>query len=804
MAVFKDFVWDANVQLPGDSVREFSQINILYGRNYSGKTTLSRIVRAHETGTYSSKYSDPQFSVLWSDATTTQDVLQEHNQEIRVFNEDFVRENLTFPNDESLASDHTESFAVIGTENVKIEKEIAAIKLELGSDENGKETGLFEQLKLKLDALELAKSQYDEASQALQSKLHDKATGQEGIRNRINLFGDQNYNIAKLRNDINTILSPDYKAINDAVRQELEQGLGEDVKDAIDPVVVPTLKLGELSERVKTIVEKKIVGSSKIQELVNDYTLNEWAKKGVDLHEGKRDSCALCGEEISAERWEILKKHFDEETEHLEQDIETVTSEIESHKRVFEDGFSISKEAFYSKYHVSIDDLVADYKSFLDLYLSELDRLLELLTKRKKAIITNFIFTEPEEVPDFETILAHLFGRFDELRVQSNADGVGLDETKKQNKAILRLNEVYSFVSAVDYKAEEKRIADLEAVKASAETKWKAVQKLIDDKRQAIEALNRQRNDEENGAKRVNEYLNGFFGHQFLQLRAVEVEGDDEKQVHFEIVRNGTKAYNLSEGECNLIAFCYFIARLDDIETTGKRPIIWIDDPISSLDGNHIFFVYSLLRAEIVEKNRFEQLFVSTHSLEFLKYLKRLTGSYIENGANKNYQKAYFIVERSEDDAVIRIMPNYLKEYITEFNYLFHQIYLCANADTANDENYKVFYNFGNNARKFLEVYLTYKYPDGLAWSGREGTETEKMILFFGEKLPTFLVSRIGNEQSHLISNFERGAMPVDIPELQAVAKIICEKVKENDSEQYSALLNSIGVDTAEVGEVDA
>ena len=29
---------------------EFSDINILYGRNYSGKTTLSRIIRAFEKG----------------------------------------------------------------------------------------------------------------------------------------------------------------------------------------------------------------------------------------------------------------------------------------------------------------------------------------------------------------------------------------------------------------------------------------------------------------------------------------------------------------------------------------------------------------------------------------------------------------------------------------------------------------------------------------------------------------------------------------------------------------------------------
>ncbi|NHN34968.1 AAA family ATPase [Paenibacillus sp. S3N08] len=36
--------------------------------------------------------------------------------------------------------------------------------------------------------------------------------------------------------------------------------------------------------------------------------------------------------------------------------------------------------------------------------------------------------------------------------------------------------------------------------------------------------------------------------------------------MRFEIVRNGKRAYHLSEGECSLISFCYFIAKLDDIE----------------------------------------------------------------------------------------------------------------------------------------------------------------------------------------------------------------------------------------------
>src|SRR5690606_21773165 len=121
-------------------------------------------------------------------------------------------------------------------------------------------------------------------------------------------------------------------------------------------------------------------------------------------------------------------------------------------------------------------------------------------------------------------------------------------------------------------------------------------------------------NDEEKGAIKVNEYLNNFFGHDFLTLKALEkIDQVGDKKVRFEIVRNGKKAHHLSEGECSLISFCYFMAKLEDIETKNSKPIIWIDDPISSLDGNHIFFVYSLINSEMVTKQMYAQLFISTH-----------------------------------------------------------------------------------------------------------------------------------------------------------------------------------------------
>ena len=107
-------------------------------------------------------------------------------------------------------------------------------------------------------------------------------------------------------------------------------------------------------------------------------------------------------------------------------------------------------------------------------------------------------------------------------------------------------------------------------------------------------------------------------------------------------------AFNLSGGEASLIAFCYFITQLKD-ELSGpdaEKLIIYIDDPISSLDANHIFYVYSLIESILCEPLKYAQLFISTHNLEFLSILKRLTAPPIPEKMEPFLAWIYAYIER--------------------------------------------------------------------------------------------------------------------------------------------------------------
>lgn len=240
--------------------------------------------------------------------------------------------------------------------------------------------------------------------------------------------------------------------------------------------------------------------------------------------------------------------------------------------------------------------------------------------------------------------------------------------------------------------------------------------------------------------------------------------------------RGDKKAYNLSEGERNLVAFAYFVAKLEDVDTASEKPMIWIDDPISSLDANHVFFIFSLIDQQIVAKNQWIQLFISTHNLDFLRYLKRI---------HTSKQRAWFLIERQGDHSCLSSMPKYMKEHVTEFNYLFHQIYKCSQASM---DSYELFYNFGNNARKFLEAYLYYKYPDN-----ETSSLHNKMKSFFSDSYAATTIDRIDNELSHLEGLIERGMSISDNAEIKKCAQYILDTIKRKDREQYDAFCKSIG-----------
>ena len=778
LAVFKNFKWDNSVKTKDGKIDVFKDINIFYGRNYSGKTTLSRIFRAYETGTISDKYENPEFKILFDDKTSICQNDLSDKQNIRVFNSDFIDENLSFlrnPDDGKI-----QPFAIMGEGNNILIPEIERIQNELGKNTATEKTGLYKELDEKNQAYTKAETLHTKKSSELEKRLTDKA---REMKNSNRTFVEATYNINSIKADIKTVSSKSFSVLTEQKITELNKVLQEELKTDIQKASSYEFKNNNLITESKKLLSKTVKSAGKIQELVEDALLNGWVKKGLPLHL-ERKTCAFCGQIIPEGRINELQHHFNEEMDNFQREIEDEIRKIETEKTSVTTKYNILKETdLYVKYQEKAKECIKNIKQALESYTTELDKIIVQLRTKKEKVFTEVEFVEPNDVTQ---TLTDEIKKYNTLIDEAIEYGNALQTEKNNAKESLRLNTVIQFLSDIKYQDLCTEITRLNADAVTKKNDFESLQVTITKKENELESKRTQLNDEKKGANKVNEYLSNFFGHEFLQLIPVEEDSgtDDIKHYKFEIQRNGKQAFNLSEGECRLVAFSYFMAKLNDTETANQKPIIWIDDPICSLDANHVFFVYSLISTEIAIKDNFEQLFITTHNLDFLKYLLRLNGKFLKT--DKEKQKNYFLIERKNDVSELVLMPKYMKEHASEFNYLFKTIYQCATTEI-NDETYSIFYNFSNNARKFLEVYLFYKFPDF-------SDDRKKQESFFGTKLPVFLNERVTNEYSHLAGGIERASTILEYPvdTMKKDAQLILDCIKNHDEEQYKALLNSL------------
>ena len=775
MAVYKNFIWDKVVKEPNNKVAVFKTINIIYGRNYSGKTTLSRIFRACETGTISSKYGAPSFSIELDDGSEfKKENIPFTGSKVRVFNEDFVRENLSFivNSDENISS-----FAILGDDNNRIEKEIELKELTLGSVEQN--TGLNAIKKQELKNYLQAQTAVRNAEISLEKKIKEKANKKGiGIKHN-NIFGEATYDSTKLNRDIKAVIHTSYVELPDNMHHEMVALVKEDTKDNILPMKDLDLNYSNLQLRVQEAVERKITISNPILELVENNILENWVRTGRTQHEGKRKTCGFCSSLLPNDLYEKLGQHFNKESENLRDNLESIIVLIDVEIEKTPSFISIGNSDFYSTYRTKVDVIKEQFRRNSLQYVTGLKAYKKVLNKRLSDVSKPIEF-KPQQ--DSTSLINAVLLKLQETIEQSNDFTKTLSSKKLNAKERLRLNEVYQFIQNIKYQEELKKIEVLKITQKGLNEKNKKAQADVLSLEKEIRALKSELKDETKGADRVNEYLNDFFGHKEISLNSIE----SSDGYRFEVIRHGLKAYHLSEGECSLVAFCYFMAKLEDIETKDEKPIIYIDDPISSLDSNHIFFVFGLINSKIVDPGSFRQLFISTHSLDFLKYLKKLLP---KDEAGNQLEKSYFIVERHGPESNIRLMPSYLKNYVTEFNYLFHQVFKCANApDISTSDEHDCYYNYANSARKFLEAFLYFKYPNA------NKSDKSKFARFFGNDVHSkIIIDRITNEYSHLSGVIERSITPIEIPEMKTSAQFILKKINEKDPDQYNSFLESIG-----------
>ena len=500
-------------------------------------------------------------------------------------------------------------------------------------------------------------------------------------------------------------------------------------------------------------IDRRIAYLSKIRANgIEEY--RKYTEKSFD-----KSKCEFCQQSLPDDLLHSYEAHFSKDYEELLNKIDVLKKETNSKLVTL---LLPDENRFYPQF-------VDEYKNVK----TELEKEIELINNFIKSIFTvlekkhsNPFNGLSQDFPnfDFEPIEKYL-AKVNNLIIKHNDYNKDLLEKKKESFLNLKRHFAFEFDKDNNYFKALSQIDKLE-------DEIKKLDKEKFDKVIKSEEYENELSDITKASDTINDYLKSIFSSDHLQVKP----NRDEK---FELIRNQVKAKNLSEGEKTAIAFAYFLTRLKDKETDLEKSIVFLDDPISSLDSNHLYNTYAIIQTEL---NGCNQLFISTHNLEFFNLLKDWEKDLKDIDDNNDKCNIYFIERIKQDDVIVagfKNIPSFYRKHKSEYSFLFSKILSFAKSSKTDFED---LYQMPNLIRRFLETFIGFKYGVGLKIG---------LKLLITDKIDRIKVKKIVNNLSHQ-SNLNRSLFFDDINECKNVANIVLESIKDKDDVHYRGLVESL------------
>ena len=246
-----------------------------------------------------------------------------------------------------------------------------------------------------------------------------------------------------------------------------------------------------------------------------------------------------------------------------------------------------------------------------------------------------------------------------------------------------------------------------ECLEAQAEAKMIEIE--LADLRRSEDTLKRALRSHGPAADVITQMIHNYLGRKDLELVAAE-EG-------YRLRRNGRVVQGyLSEGEKTAIAICYFLTTLEAEGRRRKDLIVVMDDPVSSLDTRALNYSFNVIQAVVKDA---AQAFLITHNLQFMREARNWLHPKTEKGLLQrdrdpaNATASLMLLDTVQPggpdtrNCVLRELPKHIRDYESEYHYLFHLIlqFIASPADTEH------FYLIPNALRKTLDVFLAFRQP---------------------------------------------------------------------------------------------
>lgn len=740
LGVFANYTRPAGAQ-------EFAAKNLIYGWNYSGKTTISRLFSILETKQPNPDISGCSFTFETENGPVTEANYSNCPQIVRVFNSDYTAKNINF------SGGGFEPILLLGEESDKAQKELDRCE-EMESR---------------------ASHRVIEATgkiSALNNKFRDAKTNSSAhIKKELGLVAA--YTATHLQTDIANVLvlGESQTLSDDQFQSDKKLALTSDQERPTKAgEVSASLSLETLHNEAMSIMAKTPSLASTLDHLVKHPLIERWVESGLPIHE-HTDKCEFCGGSLSEHRLLEIKGHFSKDLSDHKKNIDQLLERVEK-ARV---SLNIPKEAelsaqFRSRLCVAVKGAADPIKK----YNEAIHKLSEDL---RKKIDSPFVSLAPSDLAD--GISSAVLGSIKEINdVITENNEIADNFTSEKQKAIGRLKKHYvqEFIDSFDISAHEAALAKLER-------KLDRFNGILVKIKAEILRLKAIISQAQRGREEINRRLEVLLGGQSVQINVALIDGQERFQL---VRRSGKPARNLSEGEKTAISFCFFLTKLKELKPEQfAEAIIYIDDPISSLDSNHIFQVTAIIRETFFHRQaddswstKCKQIFFSTHNFEFFSLLRELKPD------SKTSSRLFHIKKIGPEESFFDDMPKSLGKYSSEYQFLFSVINEFHKAPSKVD--YAVLMLLPNAIRRFVELYTYSKYP-----GGKDNTVDQRADRIFGlEKSKRIL--KVLHYFSHA-NNIERLAENNElIFDIEAAVKDLFDTLKANDPLHLEALEASV------------
>lgn len=493
--------------------------------------------------------------------------------------------------------------------------------------------------------------------------------------------------------------------------------------------------------------------------------------------ERKYKKCPYCLQEISDGYRDTVSKSI----------VTVLSKAVDDHKEalstlIISDAVSVDLSPFGKLNH----DLLDKCKKAQDELNASIERLnLEL----RKKIDDPYISISLDDL-NIEEKKNALVAFLIELEKARQAYNEPFKNIAKLQTELRQLNQEIAYWETVElgdiYK---KQLATKKAIDKELADK-KAIEK---EKKQMLDSLQAKRKNIKIAIDLVNRNL------WYVFYSANRLEIIDAGDAYYALKSNGknVKPSDISAGERNILALCYFFVEMlsntDAQRQFTDESLVIIDDPISSFDHENRIGIMSLLRQKtekIIMENAYSKVVVMTHDLQAAFDIRNTYDEISKVANGRGLGKNQYVICELRDR---NIRPfNYNKR--NEYSELLAEVYRFGESPTEEREA-----EIGNKIRRVLEAYSTFVYRKGIT----EISYSDDILAAIGNKqveeyFSGLMYRLVLNGESHSAER-TRGLMDdnnfleiLSISEKQRIAKdVICFIYLLNKAHVHAHLKNA-------------